>query len=327
MNGEGCWSTVVCTPQERTALGLTGRSEWLLHCRLAAGHRGNHATDASSHPRVDRRLWLEWNDFDDHAQSLIERNPCTARSPQGTGCLFYEGHGGGHFFAPSNGHAPTAVSTPHAGPPAGPAPQRPAPPSPASAPPAPPRMAGPQQPAPPSAARQPAPRPATGPVPQRALDDAEAQRLRPGRPSPEPSGPMRSAAPRPPTPIPADPTSRRETTAQPVRAHAGHQGYRLGRRSTDAEPPADMTRQASSRHRLPDPDDEAPASAPVAPAPPARPPQASMPNQTLGTSGTGSAHEADGHGAEIAAALRDVAAALEKLAGAMRPTEGPTVRK
>ncbi|AFR51127.1 MULTISPECIES: hypothetical protein [unclassified Gordonia (in: high G+C Gram-positive bacteria)] len=110
MNGEGCWSTVVCRPAERAALGLSGDSDWLLQCRLAIGHRGNHATDASTHPRHDRRLWLEWNDFDDRAQSLIERNPCPVPSPEGAGCVFFAGHGGPHFYARSNGHAPSVMT-------------------------------------------------------------------------------------------------------------------------------------------------------------------------------------------------------------------------
>ncbi|MDY6811758.1 MAG: hypothetical protein SW127_22580 [Actinomycetota bacterium] len=309
MNGEGCWSTVVCTPSERAALGLTGQSEWLLHCRLVAGHLGNHATDASSHPRVDRRLWLEWNDFDDYAQSLIERNPCAARSPQGTGCLFYEGHGGGHFFAPSNGHAPTAVQRP-----------------PQAAPPqaAPPPGGAPQQQSTPG---RPTPRPpARPPAPPRAAGEPRPAQQSPGR-----SGPMRPAAPRPSTPAPADHASgvRREATAQPVGAHAGRQGYRLGRRSTDAAPPADMTRNASSRHRLPEPDDPEPTPAPTAPAVPAQPPREAVPGPNAG-SGTGRAsgvtHGGDGRDAEIAAALREVAVALEKLASAMRPPEGPTGR-
>ncbi len=112
MNVEGCWSTVVCTSAERSRLGLTGTSDWLLRCRLPAGHVGNHASDASEHPRLDRRLWLEWNDFDDHAQSLIERNPCSARALQGAACRYFEGHGGPHVFAPSNGHAPAARPRP-----------------------------------------------------------------------------------------------------------------------------------------------------------------------------------------------------------------------
>ena len=110
MNGAGCWSTVVCTPEERARLGLANDLQWLVHCRLAVGHSGNHATDASDHPRSDRRLWLEWNDFDTQAQSLIERNPCSARSLTGAHCLFFEAHGGPHFYATGNGHAPTAIA-------------------------------------------------------------------------------------------------------------------------------------------------------------------------------------------------------------------------
>lgn len=112
MNRDGCWSTVVVNADERRALGLANSSVWILQCRLASGHPGNHATDASTMPRNDRRLWLEWNDLESRAQSLIERNPCPVPSPQGTPCVFFHGHGGPHFYAVSNGHVPTAMSQP-----------------------------------------------------------------------------------------------------------------------------------------------------------------------------------------------------------------------
>ncbi|MCX6468932.1 MAG: hypothetical protein NTW76_06415 [Corynebacteriales bacterium] len=100
---DGCWSTVICTGAERSALGDTTDTGWVLGCRLSIGHRGDHATDAEVLPRFDRRLWLEWNDRDQHAQSLIDRNPCTSPGR----CMLFEGHGGDHWFAPANGHAPS----------------------------------------------------------------------------------------------------------------------------------------------------------------------------------------------------------------------------
>lgn len=100
---DGCWSTVICTGAERSALGDTTDTGWVLGCRLSIGHRGDHATDAEVVPRFDRRLWLEWNDRDQHAQSLIDRNPCTSPGR----CMLFEGHGGDHWFAPANGHAPS----------------------------------------------------------------------------------------------------------------------------------------------------------------------------------------------------------------------------
>ncbi|MGW5522043.1 hypothetical protein [Gordonia sp. NPDC003950] len=110
MDGEGCWSTVVSSTAERRALGLPDSAGWMLQCRLGIGHRGNHATDGGAHPRADRRYWLEWNDFDPHAQSLIERNPCPVTSPENAPCLYFHGHPGPHGFVRSNGHAPTALT-------------------------------------------------------------------------------------------------------------------------------------------------------------------------------------------------------------------------
>jgi hypothetical protein len=105
---DGCWSTVICTEAERAALGDTSVGGWVLNCRLSIGHRGDHASDAEAIPRFDRRLWIQWNDTDAHAQSLIERNPCSA--PAVSPCMLFEGHPGAHWFAPSNGHAPRAKS-------------------------------------------------------------------------------------------------------------------------------------------------------------------------------------------------------------------------
>ncbi|GAA2059087.1 hypothetical protein [Williamsia deligens] len=100
---DGCWSTVICTEAERATLGETSVGGWVISCRLSIGHRGDHASDAEVVPKFDRRLWLQWNDMDAHAQSLIERNPCAV--PAATPCLLFEGHPGAHWFAPSNGHA------------------------------------------------------------------------------------------------------------------------------------------------------------------------------------------------------------------------------
>jgi hypothetical protein len=107
---DGCWSTVICTEAQRAALGNTSVGGWVLDCRLSIGHRGDHASDAETVPRFDRRLWIQWNDADAHAQSLIERNPCSA--PTVTPCMLFEGHPGAHWFAPSNGHAPRPPVSP-----------------------------------------------------------------------------------------------------------------------------------------------------------------------------------------------------------------------
>ena len=107
---DGCWSTVICTEAERAALGETSVGGWVLNCRLSIGHRGDHASDAEQIPRFDRRLWIQWNDADAHAQSLIERNPCSA--PAVAPCMLFEGHPGAHWFAPSNGHAPRPAQSP-----------------------------------------------------------------------------------------------------------------------------------------------------------------------------------------------------------------------
>lgn len=122
MDGEGCWSTVVSSSTERRALGLPDSAGWMLQCRLGAGHHGNHATDGGTYRVPGRRFWLEWNDFDPRAQSLIERNPCPVGTREGGGCLYFHGHGGPHTFARSNGHAPTAMSGAAAGRPPGPVP-------------------------------------------------------------------------------------------------------------------------------------------------------------------------------------------------------------
>lgn len=112
MSSDGCWSTIICTGSERAALGDTSDPGWVLGCRLGLGHRGNHATDAEVVPRYDRRRWLEWNDVDDHALSLIERNPCPVTNTAGTSCMLFADHPGVHWFARTNGHAPAPAMPP-----------------------------------------------------------------------------------------------------------------------------------------------------------------------------------------------------------------------
>ncbi|MGV9709442.1 hypothetical protein ACWDTI_02085 [Gordonia sp. NPDC003424] len=227
MNGEGCWSTVVCTQSERVALGVADRAEWLLKCRLTVGHGGNHATDASTRPRRDRRLWLEWNDFDDRAQSLIERKPCTVRSEVGAHCLFFEGHGGLHMYAPSNGHAPSLHRRPQAGP---------------------------------SRATPTSPEQASRPVLRRGPAGPPGHADRTGMTTDGEIPVIGTASP-------VDPVGGDDRHARPVVVNGapvadGHSGYRGGRRSTDLEPPVGGIPRAS-RHRLPDGDDSvgaAPAS-------------------------------------------------------------------
>ncbi|GAA1481974.1 hypothetical protein GCM10009624_24140 [Gordonia sinesedis] len=243
MNSEGCWSTVVVTAHEQQALGLSGTSEWIQQCRLAVGHRGNHATDASTFPRHDRRMWLEWNDRDSHAQSLIQRNPCPVPSPEGAACVFFHGHGGPHFYARSNGHAPSAMSGMNAAPGSMP------PPSPRSAPPRPryddplrvppgagqgPGIADPTRPQPPGHRG-----PSTGDLP--VAGHVGSHRLgepvrRVGPPEPAPSAP-------PPLPP--------EAVGDGARAYAA-ETFAAGPRARDADPP-ERTRDQGRRHRLGEP--------------------------------------------------------------------------
>ncbi|MHC3003098.1 hypothetical protein [Gordonia metallireducens] len=309
MNGEGCWSTVVCRPTERAALGLSGDSDWLLQCRLAIGHRGNHATDASTHPRHDRRLWLEWNDFDDRAQSLIERNPCPVPSPEGVGCVFFVGHGGPHFFAHSNGHAPSVMSGAGAG-----NHQRPAPGS---------GRTGPQPPT---------------PNPQRMgshrLPDSHQP---PAPPAGDPaSEPAHGVTPEP-TPGSGYRGGRRSTNAEPAVSEDYH-----GRRHRSDAPGQDISGPAVPTTAAPDtavPDPAGPG--PVAPTPePANPatpahaapalpdlspaegavvPPVGVPGAQVTDHASEISEAEAARRAEISAALDDVAVALARLAAALRP--------
>ena len=109
MNGAGCWSTVVCTPKSAPS------SVWPTTCSGSCIAGWPSGTPVTTPPTpaitaIDRGLWLGWNDFDTQAQSLIERNPCSARSLTGAHCLFFEAHGGPHFYATGNRHAPTAIA-------------------------------------------------------------------------------------------------------------------------------------------------------------------------------------------------------------------------
>ncbi|GAB36897.1 hypothetical protein [Gordonia otitidis] len=268
MDGQGCWSTVVCSAEERRALGLSGSSEWLLQCRLAAGHAGNHATDASTRPRSDRRLWLEWNDFDDRAQSLIERNPCPVLSPEGARCVFFNGHGGPHFYARTNGHVPAVNNGA----------RRPA----ASG-----RM--PVQgntPPPPQARRPERSGPSTGDLPVAAAN-AGSHRLD------EPRGQS----------VREVPPAQHSLASQPTPSHA----YRGGRRSTNAEPPA-TPMPIVNRHQAVDTESaQVVGQPPVPPSPPRADP----------LSGPVSAPPVNPRTDEVSEALRDVAAALAKLADAL----------
>lgn len=274
MNSEGCWSTVVVTAYEQQALGLAGTSEWILQCRLAVGHRGNHATDASTYPRSDRRPWLEWNDHESHAQSLIQRNPCPVPSPEGTPCVFFHGHGGPHFYARSNGHAPSAMSGMSAAPGSVPPPRRPRYDEPRPSGPPGPSAADPTRPAPPGQRG-----PATGDLP--VAGHVGSHRLgepvhRP-RPAAGPAGYTDPGAPLGPgahgNEYPSGP--RQGGSGYPGGPQQGG-GYQGGHRSTDIEPP-EHTPYHGRRHRLDDPaadgrggpytDAGLPAAAPMAGAP------------------------------------------------------------
>lgn len=271
MDGQGCWSTVVCSAEERRALGLSGSSEWLLQCRLAAGHAGNHASDASTAPRSDRRLWLEWNDFDDRAQSLIERNPCPVPSPEGARCVFFNGHGGPHFYARSNGHAPTPPGTNGVRRAAG-APQ------PAGTPGPHPQRSGPSTGDLPIAAGSPG---------SHRLDDSRGHSVR------EASSAAHS--------LPSRPIAQQTHSQSPVDATA--HAYRGGRRSTNAEPPATPAYGANRHHAV---DVTGARSVEPPPSIPRRP-------DPLPADRSAPAVQPD----PVSDALREVAAALSKLADAL----------
>lgn len=238
MDSEGCWSTVVSSAAERRALGLPDTAGWMLQCRLGIGHRGNHATDGSAHPRADRRAWLEWNDFDPQAQSLIERNPCPVRSLDNAPCLYFHGHPGTHQFARSNGHAPTALSGMAA---RGGSP-RPAP------------IEGPRASHAPTTSG-----PATGDLPVAGRDGG------------------RSGSHRLPDGFVPDQGVGDRVVADSAELPTADPGYRGGRRSTDSAPPHDQVPYHGRRHSFdtppPRPFDAAPppqydTAPPVRPNPP-----------------------------------------------------------
>ncbi|RPA59045.1 hypothetical protein EF294_14595 [Gordonia oryzae] len=285
MDSEGCWSTVVSTAAERRALGLPESAGWMLECRLPIGHRSNHATDGSTSPRTDRRVWLEWSDFAPHAQSLIERNPCPLRSLENAGCLYFHGHPGPHLYARSNGHAPTAMSGMAAGG-HGPAVQY------SSAP-----GYSTQGTAPgPSGSHG----PSTGDLPVAGAGVRGSHRM------PEPPRPELSR----PEPFGPEPSS----SAPPI---VGESDYRGGRRSTDSAPPHDQTH--GRRHSV-----DVPASRPEPTLAPDQPDVAAVaagptPAESAAQE---SAHAHDTHPAlgltEVGDALDDVARALVRLAAALR---------
>lgn len=315
MHGEGCWSTVVCRPTERAALGLSGDSDWLLQCRLPIGHRGNHATDASTHPRHDRRLWLEWNDFDNRAQSLIERNPCPVPSADGAGgCVYFAGHGGAHFFAPSNGHAPSVMT--------GAGNRR----SPASASPTPPGVAAPT---PPPAEPAGPPRPRAG---SHRLPDSH-----------QPAPPDVPAAERWPNPAGAEPQStyrggRRSTGAEaPVAQDRHGRRHRPDAAGAEPAPLAEGPGRHGGGHAAPEPAESVVPPQHAAPEPPpvvasrveapvgSAPVASGVPAlENAGEAATPAPASTDGvlfdpaRRAAVSEALDEVAAALAKLAAALR---------
>ncbi|MGC5247097.1 hypothetical protein ACPXB3_09275 [Gordonia sp. DT219] len=272
MDSEGCWSTVVSSAAERRALGLPESAGWMLECRLSGGHRGNHATDGSLGPRGDRRLWLEWNDFDPRAQSLIERNPCPVHSAENAPCRYFYGHPGLHVYARSNGHAPSAMSGMAAGghghAPAGPHTTSPAP--------------GPEY----STTRGGTHGPSTGDLPVSGVGARGSHRM------PETS---QSEA--------RQPEIRRPETPPPPAAPTG-ESYRGGRRSTDSTPPGDLPAYRGRRHSF---DVPAPAPEPLsAPAQtPRTPPQAPAPEPAPPTSAPAALEPAASEPAASEPAARD----------------------
>ncbi|WOC12065.1 hypothetical protein [Gordonia sp. MP11Mi] len=110
MSGGQCWSSIVATPNERSALRLGVDAEWLVACVLPEGHPGAHASDGAQEHH-GRRRWLVWGDFARGAQMLRDEEPCPNTELDGTPCLYYLGHSGAHRYpgipagAPSGGFA------------------------------------------------------------------------------------------------------------------------------------------------------------------------------------------------------------------------------
>ncbi|MCF8587358.1 hypothetical protein [Gordonia liuliyuniae] len=97
MSGGRCWSSIVATPNERSALRLGVDAEWLVGCVLPEGHPGAHASDGAQEHH-GRRRWLVWGDFARGAQMLRDEEPCPNTELDGTPCLYYLGHSGAHRY-------------------------------------------------------------------------------------------------------------------------------------------------------------------------------------------------------------------------------------
>lgn len=294
MDSEGCWSTVVSSTAERRALGLPDSAGWMLQCRLGIGHRGNHATDGGQYPRADRRYWLEWNDFDPHAQSLIERNPCPVTSPENVPCLYFHGHPGPHGFARSNGHAPTALTGIAAAGAHGPSGGH--------------HHASPGFPPPPAEPVHSGP--STGDLPVMAAGHSGAHRM----PDHLVTDPAEMPEPMVSEPMVSGPMGPSEVD--------GPGFYRGGRRSTDSAPPDGLPPYQGRRHGFDEDTVEASAGAASPFGAPDVPstdiPNAGVPSTDIPGAETPGADSAGPSLDAVSDALSDVAAALSRLADALR---------
>lgn len=91
-----CWSSIVASPADRTALRLDHASSWPVPCELADGHPGTHAGDGGR--GFGRRPWLVWGDFALAPYACREQDPCPASSPDRAPCRLFGGHSGPHRF-------------------------------------------------------------------------------------------------------------------------------------------------------------------------------------------------------------------------------------
>ncbi|MEV4637577.1 hypothetical protein AB0J80_09520 [Actinoplanes sp. NPDC049548] len=70
-----------------------------LGCELVAGHGGDHAALVATADGGDQWWWLRW---DERRETIVQIDPCVARSPRGRyadDCFLPQGHPGSHSFA------------------------------------------------------------------------------------------------------------------------------------------------------------------------------------------------------------------------------------
>lgn len=115
MASQRCWSSIVAGSADRAALRLAPGTSSLLACELADGHSGLHASDGGR-GSAGRRPWLLWGDAPGAGRSCRDIEACAGRDAGGRPCVLFAGHDGMHAFpvsrVPAAG-APPAAAPPH----------------------------------------------------------------------------------------------------------------------------------------------------------------------------------------------------------------------